>query len=110
MFRVGQKVVFVDDSDLDGSSVGSWEPGELPSLGSVYTVTRCFYGARFRANVVHLLEIKRSSKARQWWGDDVGYGARRFRPVVERKTDISIFKRMLQPTGPRVLEPGHGRL
>jgi hypothetical protein len=32
---------------------------------------------------------------------DAPYNARRFRPVVERKTDISIFKAMLNPSDVR---------
>ena len=30
-------------------------------------------------------------------GEPIGWIARRFRPLVERKTDISIFKKMLVP-------------
>ncbi len=89
-FRVGQKVVCVDD----GGSVGTWVGGEDIYKGAVYTIhsTFSFEGDKF----VRLFEVKRSRQCTEKWGHD-GYGAHRFRPIVERKTDISIFKRMLLP-------------
>lgn len=85
-FRVGQKVVCVDAS-------GS------PNLkgGSVYTVSALdlspgislFDGAVAQVGVL-LIEAKPTFAK--------SFDARRFRPVVERKTDISIFKDMLNTT------------
>lgn len=68
-FRIGQKVVLVDDARL---------PRHGPVKGRVYTV-----GAT-KAKFIELGEIPNCS----WFSS-------RFRPVVERKTDISAFKEIL---------------
>lgn len=78
MFTVGQKVVCIDASGFE----------DRLCQGAVYTVTSM--NAEF-------LRVDCKS-----YGDDEisrGYYKRRFRPIVERKTDISIFKRMLTPQG-----------
>ena len=83
-FRVGQKVVCLDDEGSDGDL----------SRGRVYTITKIngdvLYSARAKSFSVglELLEAHPS----QGFHD---FAASRFRPVVERKTDISIFKAML---------------
>jgi hypothetical protein len=74
MFYVGQKVVCVDDHDTD-----------LVSKGGLYVV-----------RVVRLPYLELSGVRGLGWND--GMMASRFRPVVERKTDISIFKAMLNPS------------
>lgn len=82
-FQVGQKVVCVDDS-----------PGELGPTsvkrGSIYTVSRVYLDSGQIG--ICLAEAKPCHAL-------LGFWARRFRPIVSRKTDISIFKRMLTPTG-----------
>lgn len=90
-FYTGQKVVCVDAS-LMGQH-GIWHKGEAPVEGQKYTILRCFM--RKGRLTVHLYEIQRSILTRLEWGPDVGYAAERFRPLVERKTDISIFTKML---------------
>lgn len=82
-FRVGQKVVCVD---ADGSA-GCLEKGRTYIIG----------GAEIDAlngAVVRLadgpLNPDRMLPHRGWW-------ASRFRPVVTRKTDISVFTAMLSP-------------
>jgi hypothetical protein len=78
-FRVGQKVACVDASSHNTSNSTLRE-------GAVYTVTgfdpkgRLYLdGARHLRNAL------------------TGFNAYRFRPVVERKTDISVFTSMLSP-------------
>jgi len=77
-FRVGQKVVCVDDSPGKGT-------GRAPtfSKGEVCEVTR--------------LEPLYECVAVGVNGEDWTWHPSRFRPVVERKTDISIFTQMLGP-------------
>lgn len=99
-FYVGQKVVCVDASSEPGKR---WVPGEEPVEGRVYTVAgvRSAIGPR-TGLVLTFKELRRSSLAQRYsaaqkYGLWAGYVAERFRPVVERKTDISIFKAMLNP-------------
>jgi hypothetical protein len=88
-FQVGQKVACVKN--------GSWcDNRDRLVLGEVYTIRRLVVDDDGDL-IFQLHEIQRSPEARQFWGDDVGYAAFRFRPVVERKTDISIFTKMLKP-------------
>ena len=72
MFRVGQKVVCIDDHDT-----------ELVKRNALYIVSGG-YGKYVTLDGVHGVT-----------GRADGMLARRFRPVVERKTDISVFKAML---------------
>jgi hypothetical protein len=94
MFYVGQRVVCVNDSP-------AWD-GHVPFVrkGAIYTI-RCVspaedcdgnLGLRFH----EVADPPPRPMMAPW------YCATRFRPVVERKTDISIFMRMLRP---REVEP-----
>lgn len=92
-FRVGQKVVCVDD-DPHGDN------GIFPTKGKIYTIA---WSGQWRHPAygdtnpcVHLVEIKRPASKQIFCV--VPYLASRFRPVAERKTDISIFKAMLKDT------------
>ena len=78
-FHVGQKVVCVD--------VG--EPNEHLRVGAVYTVAGGG-GNWLREPSIFLVETKHPLSGLPFW-------SRRFRPIVERKTDISIFTKMLTP-------------
>jgi hypothetical protein len=87
MFRVGQKVVCVDDGRAVHLGCKLWDG--LLKKGALYTISGVnakhpdFPGV----DAVHLAEIRRPN--------GMPFGAWRFRPVVERKTDISIFLAML---------------
>ena len=83
MFRVGQKVVCVDD-ELEPGCI-RWG-GVAPVKGQVYTVSG--FGKALRGDELCLRLFELSTPA--WC-----YLAHRFRPIVERKTDISIFTAML---------------
>lgn len=78
-FRVGQKVVCIDDSP-------SWL-GDLSALerNKVYTVAAVF------EHGITVGEIETPSP--YLW-----FSLTRFRPIVEPKTDISIFTQMLKPS------------
>lgn len=75
MFRIGQKVVCVDASDFAESYLVE---------GKIYTVISLT--GRFLPGLI-LVDAE----------DPGGWAAWRFRPVVERKTDIAIFTKMLNP-------------
>lgn len=91
-FRVGQKICCVDD--------GGWKCSlrnvpNRPVRGRIYTI-RSFY----KEDSIYLEEILNPSDAK-WKNGEIGEGCfwtRRFRPIVSRKTDISIFTRMLNPS------------
>jgi len=77
-FRVGQKVVCVEPID------------ELVK-GEIYTISAV---GRFDGGenvMVDVAEIQNYAPY-AWY-------SYRFRPIVERRTDISIFKKMLKPRG-----------
>ena len=96
-FHVGQKVVCVDVDTVSPAGGRGWLPSEKPKLNAVYTVI----GVRMllcNRVVLDLAEIKRDPESMRQWGGDAGYGAWRFRPIVSRKTDISIFTAMLNPS------------
>lgn len=78
-FRVGQKVVCVDDSPRDERPVHVVK-------GHVYTIgSFCPLWGR---KAVYLIEATAADN-NPFWAD-------RFRPIVERKTDISVFTDILR--------------
>ena len=89
-FHVGQKVCCVDDTTKG-------DLGIFPKKGEVYTIkwigmyTHPIFN---RTDLCfHLQEIDRPINGLT--GHAVPYLATRFRPAVERKTDISIFREIL---------------
>ena len=93
MFRVGMKVCCVDADPRPGYR---WVRGEKLTLNATYTIA-AFLVDDEGDEILHLAEIARSRKARREWSDEnLGYAASRFRPVVERKTDISVFREILR--------------
>lgn len=97
-FRVGQRVVCVDDTAI--GLFNRWSGEDAIREGQIYTVRSVHLDER-GILVLWLDEVSRTALARARHGDMVGYRASRFRPVVERKSDISIFKAMLnqKPAG-----------
>lgn len=75
-FRVGQKVVCV-------------KPCNDLIKGRVYSVT-----AMGTQKGISMLGVDQS-----YFGPRASFYADRFRPIVERKTDISVFTKMLIPEG-----------
>ena len=80
MFRVGQKVVCVNAAGFES----------FIARGSVYQIRSI--NIEFGQIWLRLAEIAPRV-------DQAGFCSTRFRPLVERKTDISIFKAMLTPAG-----------
>jgi hypothetical protein len=94
-FHVGQKVVCVDAQP---------NPRALPTMdglqeGQIYHIR--WFGEMTHKTWGTFIGIRVQEIFRQpaWAGDtiDLPYNARRFRPLVEKKTDISIFKKMERP-------------
>lgn len=88
-FRVGQKVVCVDASSHFS---GVWG-GDVPVEGAVYTVKAVGPSRRTYSFGIPCLWLREITN-----DGDGEYQASRFRPAVERKTDISIFTKMLTDT------------
>lgn len=101
-FQEGQRVVCVnDDWRVDHPRRQVWldRMPHLPKRGRFYTIRRCeaARGADYLFGVL-LVELVNPSaiwpglpNAREGW-----FRSERFRPVVPRKTDISIFERIAQ--------------
>jgi len=83
--KPGAKVVCVDAFPLEGSIWVS-----PPVEGVIYTITDTFY-----QEGVLLLRLKELRNFQ-----DIGYLARRFRPLVSRtqEQDVDLFKSLLNPT------------
>jgi len=92
-FHVGQKVVCVGTFDRIGLMMRIYRffyPFEEARTGQVYTVSNIYFiGDKMMLEIVELPTIDDGV-----WAP--GYYARGFRPAVERKTDISVFKAMLK--------------
>lgn len=93
-FMVGQKIICVFAREAPG--YGPFGKTEALIKGAVYTVTSAHVDNRGEPTL-WLAEVARDETSRRQHGDLVGYRPHRFRPAVERKTDISIFKKLLTP-------------
>lgn len=92
-FRVGQKVVCISGPI---SNDGGYGDEKQPEIGRVYTI-RCME-TWDGILCVSLVEIINPIHSYLQAVGELVFVASRFRPVVSRKTDISIFKRMLTPS------------
>jgi hypothetical protein len=108
-FRVGQKVVCVNDG-RPWKSWRSWlghkwmefrHPYDHPVIGVIYTVTD-IQSSQWDGETFLLLNELDSGNPDVW---EPGYFATMFRPVVEHEADISIFTKMLTPRRERLSEP-----
>lgn len=96
-FRVGQKVVCVDDRP---TPLGFAPPFEAGNVLTIIAITEGFsHHGRDFGLIFHEVPCVAPY--------DDGYSVKRFRPVVERKTDISIFKAMLNPSKQTLVAYGH---
>lgn len=90
MFRIGQRVVCVDDSDSIGIvSGGQWE--EFPRRGQIYTVSAkglVHPSDPLQLPCILVAELSREAFEPLW--------AHRFRPLIERKTDIGFAHEILR--------------
>ena len=95
-FRVGQKVVCIE-TWVRRNGVGD-EIG--PVAGEIYTIRDIGFLNPAAPDVVAVLlaEIRNAVHDYVDGRGETCFAAHRFRPVVERKTDISIFTQMLNPS------------
>lgn len=98
MFYVGQRVVCVDDSLCQSNKELTYY-GDLDGLtkGEIYTVRNTDIDPFDNLPIIRVFEIKRGNGLEYEQPFELGFLASRFRPIVERDTDISIFKKMLKP-------------
>ena len=96
-FYVGQKVVCVDDDTAEADGVTRLVNGRVFTIRRIATqfsrpgwVSHPRY--KGQGPFVWLTEISGRALG------DTPYNASRFRPVVERKTDISALKALLNPS------------
>lgn len=93
-FRVGQKVVCVDARDRRGYIHPEDHPvSHWLAEGAVYTIRKTMHR---KTRLVWINGINRRKKTGSTIWVDSGFFASRFRPVAERKTNISIFTAMLK--------------
>jgi hypothetical protein len=103
-FRVGQKVVCVDASGGFRNMLGEVVDTNELTLGAIYTVR--WVGIRDSEDFgIRVEGIVRGSAPKGYRasnaGDDVPFAATKFRPLVSRKTDISCFTVLLNPSKER---------
>lgn len=95
MFHVGQKVVCVETwSPSPGTGRGD-EIG--PIKGRIYTIRALVVHPAHPGPHVLLREIRNDVVSYRSGRYEASFHARRFRHVVGRKTDISIFQQMITP-------------
>ena len=73
------------------------KPPNLPVLNGIYTIRDFVPADVYGPEQIRLVEIRNPSGGR--WEYEPSFAPKRFRPAVERKTDISIFTEMLTKTG-----------
>lgn len=90
-FYIGQKVVCIDDSSNTFILKLHLRCWHHLKIGEVYTISGFDPEG---VDAVYLIEIP--ELVISGWDFPVGWGVERFRPLVEKKTDISVFQQMLQ--------------
>jgi hypothetical protein len=96
-FVVGQKVVCIDDQvGTNEPMASSYNPLDGLTVGQVYTIRwigmyKGFYLKEFVG--VRVVEIKRDVDPSE--GVECCFRASRFKPLEKKKTDISVFKKLL---------------
>lgn len=88
--KIGMKVVCLNDNFVN-PNYPDWPQ---PQSGGIYTIEDwrdCINGGH--TPVVRLVELSTSPNGMRWW-----WNKDRFRPLIKRKTDISIFQAMLKDT------------
>lgn len=97
-FRVGQKVVCVN---ADALLSGYGPHHDEITVGEVYTIRWAGpspHPRTYGKPAIRLVGVVRGDDPGNPDWNDMPWMAIRFRPVVERKTDISVFTKMLTDT------------
>jgi hypothetical protein len=85
-FRIGQKVVCIHHVPLDERLSHC----VYVEKGGIYTIRGIYFQADRK-----LLLLQEIHNPMWSGGDEYGFNAKGFRPIVDRKTDITIFTKML---------------
>lgn len=92
MFRVGQKVVCVDTTIANTALLrpyeGGWQSNKLIK-GQIYTISAVGLVHPFDLLGLPAVHVAELDPTFPIW-------AHRFRPIVDRKTDISVFQEILR--------------
>lgn len=100
-FHVGQKVVVAREFPACEIVRARLDGVIIPEAGVVYTIRNMEPGVWNPSEVfIRLVELVNVPHCSD--GIEPSFSATRFRPVVERKTDISVFKAMLTGNKARV--------
>ncbi len=99
-FTVGQKVVLVRSFGDISSLRAAVDGVTLPVQGVTYTVREFDPDMSNGVLCIRLVEVVNDIHA--WDGLEPSFEASLFRPVIQRKTDISVFKAMLNPSKEQV--------
>lgn len=95
-FRIGQKVVCV------AKPLGGYGDENVPCVGRIYTIRGFEFERPTGVERVGLLFEEIRNEPHHYTGyarpTEATFPASKFKPLVERKTDISIFTRMLNPS------------
>ena len=99
-FRVGQKVVCINATDWKHPTYSD-KKEIFPKVDEIYTIREIFTddGDEFGCFTITLEEIRNKKR---YCGYEITFYVWRFRPLVESKTDISIFQEMLKPIKEKV--------
>ena len=97
-FRIGQEVVCVVDFHKMATppTYGLTHP-HRPDQGKHYTIRELFWDSTAQREGCRLAEIRNPICAFKDETCEGGFPTFCFRPVVVRKTDISVFQKMLEP-------------
>lgn len=95
MWYVGQKVVCINDSPFPSDEDIKWGETEAIYIDEIYTLKSIHHDLD-GALVFHLFEVERDRESRDQFSHLVGYGTWRFRPLLNKKTDISVFTDILK--------------
>jgi len=98
--RAGQKVVMFRDFGHGARLRAELDGVVLPVKGPIYTVRELDPDTSNGFACIRLVEIINGPHVGD--GIEPSFEAALFRPVVERKTDISVFRAMLTPSKKKV--------
>lgn len=99
-FVVGQKVALISDFPASERARALLEGVELPRMGAIYTIRDMDVGADIwtrHLTYLRFFELRNGPHVNS--GVEPNFDSRGFRPVIDRPTDISVFKAMLTPAG-----------
>jgi len=89
-FRIGQKVVCINDGTLDPTRLSA---GRWIKAGNIYTIRWLgefpWKPDRQKDRAIRLVEINRGGSRQDEWSD-YPFSLSRFRPTIERSTEIGM--------------------